>query len=61
LTILFDERTTLGMVRLYVKEAAAKLHDVFERSGRRGMLQGPPSGYANSARNKIDDFFDAFR
>ncbi len=62
LAVLFDEKTTLGMVRLYVKEAAQKLEVVFEASRKRqemGQDAGAPRDYAKQAKNQIDGFFDA--
>lgn len=34
-TILFDERTTLGMVRYYANETATRLEEVFQRTRER--------------------------
>ncbi|MGE0144968.1 MAG: roadblock/LC7 domain-containing protein, partial [Planctomycetota bacterium] len=36
LTILFDDRTTVGMVRLYANETAKKLGEVFADAEKRG-------------------------
>lgn len=61
LAVLFDESTTLGMVRLYVKEAAKKLERVFEVSLKRFAKEenhGAPRDYAQQAKNQIDGFFD---
>ncbi|MEQ8766576.1 MAG: roadblock/LC7 domain-containing protein [Planctomycetota bacterium] len=60
LTILFDDQTTLGMVRLYVKEAATRLEEVFKTTQARVSTgTGAPKDYARQARNQLDGFFDA--
>lgn len=60
LTVLFDDSTTLGMVRLYVSEAVGRLNDLFER------LSHEPSGeadegidptYGDDAQKTLDVFF----
>ena len=59
LTILFDDRTTVGMVRLYANEAAKKLGEVYREAESR-----PPSdesldeGYQDSAKDALDTLFD---
>jgi predicted regulator of Ras-like GTPase activity (Roadblock/LC7/MglB family) len=64
LTVIFDESTTVGMVRLYAAEAAKKLADLFERheaERRANPQQEPPedlaSGFVGSAKDKLDDLF----
>lgn len=58
LATLFDERTTIGMVRLYAKEASEKLasifHDIHARPDRDPDLG---SDFADSARGALDFFF----
>lgn len=66
LTVIFDDATTLGMVRLYVTEAVRKLEDLFvemnqtrrddgaeARSDLEGLAQ-----LKNSARDTLDALFD---
>jgi len=60
LTVLFDDSTTLGMVRLYVSEAVRRLTDVLERaaaaqSGAKSEEISPE--YGDSADEALDDFF----
>ncbi len=62
LTILFDDRTTVGMVRLYANEACKKLVNIFTESERRMKEEGPREldlgkGYGNSAKDKLDNLF----
>ncbi len=61
LTILFDDRTTVGMVRLYASETAKKLADIYavtiERS--RASTEAPLGNEYNSdAKKTLDKLFD---
>jgi predicted regulator of Ras-like GTPase activity (Roadblock/LC7/MglB family) len=59
LTILFDDRTTVGMVRLYATETAKKLADIY-----RDALNRPDDGsgldaeYGSNAKKTLDKLFD---
>lgn len=59
LTVLFDDSTTLGMVRLYVSEAVKRLADLFERTSGspagRGEAIDPTFGQA--AESTLDELF----
>ncbi len=66
LTALFDDDTTVGMVRLYATEAAQRLTDVFRRmaqkarSSSRGNGAGPllrESGFFGESAGALDDIF----
>jgi len=62
MTILFDDRTTVGMVRLYANEACKKLCKIFqeaEQSHRRRPAEDSEldSTYGSSAKDKLDDLF----
>lgn len=59
LATVFDERTTIGMVRLYAKEASEKLEEIF-----RGILERPPregedldKNFGEDAKGALDFFF----
>jgi predicted regulator of Ras-like GTPase activity (Roadblock/LC7/MglB family) len=62
LTVIFDESTTVGMVRLYAAETTKRLSELFEkherelRSGER-KAEDLQSGFATSAKDKLDDLF----
>ena len=63
LTVIFDDATTLGMVRLYVSETVKKLAEIFdeaERKREQGLeAEAEVSGeYSASAMNKLDNLFD---
>ncbi len=59
LTVLFDDSTTLGMVRLYVSEAVRRLADIFEQStnGRGSSDEEVDPSYGDSARRTLEDLF----
>lgn len=61
LTILFDDRTTVGMVRLYASETAKKLGDIFEEALTRVDSGNNPTldeGYGKAANKHLDKLFD---
>lgn len=61
LVVIFDDRTTIGMVRLYAKEAAqelARLFETLENSNREPRQnQGLSDNFADMAGDKLDDIF----
>jgi predicted regulator of Ras-like GTPase activity (Roadblock/LC7/MglB family) len=59
LATVFDERTTIGMVRLYAKEAADKLQKIFAGITKRNDDGSAALGkdYSESAKNQLDTFF----
>ncbi len=59
LTILFDDRTTVGMVRLYATETARKLVETFAQAEKEqgGMDLGMDDQYQDRAKNKLDAIF----
>jgi predicted regulator of Ras-like GTPase activity (Roadblock/LC7/MglB family) len=58
LAVIFDDRTTLGMVRLYSSQVSAKLGEVFKEISRR-KTEGEKisQDFGNAARGKLDDIF----
>ena len=60
LTILFDDRTTVGMVRLYAGDTAKKLAAIYQAA-----MQRDPSGsqlheaFGTDAKSKLDNLFDS--
>ena len=59
LTIMFDDRTTVGMVRLYANETAKKLGEVFQDAEKRGPVDVQlGADYGDSAKRKLDRLFD---
>lgn len=59
LTVIFDEQTTVGMVRLYATEASRKLVETFERRAEEGETEKVTLGedYEQSARDRLDSLF----
>lgn len=59
LATVFDERTTIGMVRLYAKEAADKLQKIFAGIGKRHDDGSSALGkeFSESAKAHLDNFF----
>ncbi|HIE71793.1 MAG TPA: roadblock/LC7 domain-containing protein [Planctomycetes bacterium] len=60
LTILFDDRTTVGMVRLYAGETANKLAVIYEEAMNREPDENAGLGddYGADAKNTLDKLFD---
>jgi predicted regulator of Ras-like GTPase activity (Roadblock/LC7/MglB family) len=59
LTILFDDRTTVGMVRLYANETAKKLADIYRQAiEKTGDDSGLGSDYGKDAKKSLDKLFD---
>jgi len=59
LATVFDERTTIGMVRLYAKEASQKLDKLFEDISQRDDDGSEHIGadFAKSAKDQLDAVF----
>lgn len=58
LTILFDDRTTVGMVRLYANETCKKLCQVFESASKRDPQEVELDGdYGDESKDALDKFF----
>ncbi len=58
LAVIFDERTTLGMVRLYSTQVSSKLAKIFaDISERKSEGEKISQDFGNAARGKLDDIF----
>jgi hypothetical protein len=58
LVVLFDNRTTLGLVRLRMKGAVDELTKIFEGVFARGSAsQAAPPGFLAGAEDEIDRLF----
>ncbi len=60
LVVLFDQRTTVGMVRLRVKQTVQDLGSVFEEMFQRGAPAGGAereAGLLEGAEDEIDKLF----
>lgn len=61
LGVLFDDTTTIGMVRLYAAETARKLTSLFRKLGQRDPSQAPQEdisqNFNEAAANTLEDVF----
>lgn len=60
LVVIFDDRTTIGMVRLYAKETAGELAQIFEQIKADTSEKGQSTvndAFTNTAQDKLDDIF----
>ena len=60
LVVIFDDRTTIGMVRLYAKETANELARIFEQIRANAAAEEQPTvtnEFAEGAQDKLDDIF----
>jgi predicted regulator of Ras-like GTPase activity (Roadblock/LC7/MglB family) len=57
LVVIFDARTSLGLVRLRVKKAAEELARVFDQLTRRQAAPGAQSPFAEITDDDIDNLF----
>ena len=59
LATVFDDRTTIGMVSLYAKEAAEKLQQIFGEIAKRhdDGSKGLGKEFSESAKTQLDTFF----
>lgn len=59
LVVLFDGRTTLGLVKLRVRRTVQDLTEVFEALFRRGGEASVEAGFVGEAEDEIDRLFGA--
>lgn len=58
LVVIFDDRTTIGMVRLYAKEGAKELSRVFQNIlDREQPTDGISDDFSDKAQERLDDIF----
>ena len=58
LGIVFDDKTTIGMVRLYASEAATRITKIIEEVERKSKAStGVPTDLGASAEKRLDEFF----
>jgi predicted regulator of Ras-like GTPase activity (Roadblock/LC7/MglB family) len=58
LVVIFDDRTTIGMVRLYAKESSIELTRIFDEVTAKSQSQeGLQDDFADVAENRLDDIF----
>lgn len=58
LAIIFDDKTTLGMVRLYAGQVAGKLSALFDEiATRKTEAEAISKDFGQAAKSKLDDVF----
>jgi predicted regulator of Ras-like GTPase activity (Roadblock/LC7/MglB family) len=59
LVVIFDDRTTIGMVRLYAKEIGESLQEILSNAGKKTKSDGLTldKEFSSSAGDKLDDIF----
>jgi predicted regulator of Ras-like GTPase activity (Roadblock/LC7/MglB family) len=57
LVVIFDNRTSLGLVRLRVKKASDELSKIFEQLAKRAEAPGASSPFAEISDADIDNLF----
>lgn len=57
LTVIFDDRTTIGMVRLYSKESAAALKDILAQAKTKKMPSDKRMHIESDVEAQLDNLF----
>ena len=59
LVIIFDDRTTIGMVRLYAKEVGGEVRAIFEEQPKANKSAPEPvdEGFTQSVEQEMDNLF----
>ncbi len=59
LVVIFDDRTTIGMVRLYAKEVGDELALIFREAREKAKNTAKPisTDFSNQAESRLDDIF----
>lgn len=59
LVVIFDDRTTIGMVRLYAKEVGDELALIFREAKEKAKKSVQPisSDFSHQAESRLDDIF----
>jgi predicted regulator of Ras-like GTPase activity (Roadblock/LC7/MglB family) len=58
LAVIFDDKTTLGMVRLYASQVSSKLAELFDEIGtRKTESEKISQDFGQAAKGKLDDIF----
>ena len=60
LVIVFDDRTTLGMVRLYANEVTSRVAEALQKAEERNKVRAPErlkADFEEAAEERLADFF----
>ncbi len=58
MVVLFDERSSLGLVRLRVRRASKELTEILDELARKNEAQNEPSVFAEITDDDIDNLFN---
>jgi predicted regulator of Ras-like GTPase activity (Roadblock/LC7/MglB family) len=61
LVIIFDDRTTVGMVRIYCQELTGRISQILQAAAKRHAESGGKSleaGFEKAAETRLDEFFN---
>lgn len=58
LTVIFDDRTTIGMVRLYSKEGSKTLKTILEGARKKTVPEGKKVNLGGDVEARLDDLFN---
>jgi predicted regulator of Ras-like GTPase activity (Roadblock/LC7/MglB family) len=61
LVIIFDDRTTVGMVRIFCQELTGRIGEILKAAAAKHAASGDKSlevGFEKAAENRLDEFFD---
>lgn len=59
LTVIFDDRTTIGMVRLYSKEATKSIRETLDSARTKRMPTGRKLDIEHDVESRLDDLFSS--
>ena len=59
LTIIFDDRTTIGMVRLYSKESAKAIKETLIKARSKPLPSNRPVDIERDVEDRLDDLFSS--
>jgi predicted regulator of Ras-like GTPase activity (Roadblock/LC7/MglB family) len=57
LAVIFDDRTTVGMVRHYANQVAAKLAGLFQKHQESSTPDQIDKNFSQAAKGRLDDLF----
>ncbi len=59
LTVIFDDRTTIGMVRLYSKEGTKAIRETLDKARAKRMPAGRQIDIERDVEDRLDDLFSS--
>ena len=59
LTVIFDDRTTIGMVRLYSKEVVKTIREILDKAREKKLPSGRQIDIERDVEDRLDDLFSS--